>query len=158
MSHGNKSLASSSKFWVLFVYFRYFLSAFQLLVSAAFQFEFKSFSILLQVFDKKWHTICQQNVAYPVAFTGKLRDAAARRKSIENWPGSQVFMDWAGDRTGNGEWRKQNFIFYYISERNNANAANVNRKRRQSKATKWSFLDLDTLHERNSYGRVYLAI
>lgn len=74
MSHGSKSFPQScAKFLNFFSFSHSFFFllfcvsrsvSFQLLVSAAFELAFQSFPILLQVFRKKWHTICQQNVAY----------------------------------------------------------------------------------------------
>lgn len=152
MSHGSKSFPKLCKvFEFLFGVFCFFFSLFLIpfscfaafRIQSLFSFTFQSFPILLQVFRKKWHTICQQNVASPsvLAVTeidvvrsverGREGSQLPRVKSIVNWPKSQVFMDGATGQRG-----PVKSFFYYKSRQNIANAANVNRKPRQSNAPK----------------------
>lgn len=77
-------------FWISFWCFLFFFSLFLILlllfccvaafrVQSLFSFTFQSFPILLQVFRKKWHTICQQNVASPSVLAVTEIDVERRR-------------------------------------------------------------------------------
>lgn len=121
MSHGCKSFPKLCKVFEFlfggFWFFSYFLILLPLVllccvaafrVQSLFSFAFQSFPILLQVFRKKWHTICQQNVASPSVLAVTEIDVGEegrgsqlpRVKSIVNWPKSQVFMDGATGQRG----------------------------------------------------------
>lgn len=85
------------------------------------------------------HQVCWQSQKLTLVEKGG-GSQLPRVKSIVNWPKSQVFMDGATGQRGTVK-----SFFYYKSRQNIANAANVNRKPRQSNAPKWSFLVCNAL-------------
>lgn len=111
-------------------------------VESLFSFAFQSFPILLQVFRKKWHTICQQNVASPSVLAVTEIDVGGEGRGVTAAPSkincklAQVSGVYGRRDRPAGASEK---FFYYKSRQNIANAANVNRKPRQSNAPKMKF-------------------
>lgn len=160
MSHGCKSFPKLCKvfeflfgvFWFFFLLFWFscllFCCVAAFRVQSLFSFAFQSFPILLQVFRKKWHTICQQNVASPSVLAVTDIDVGGEGRGVTAAPSkincklAQVSGVYGRRDRPAGASEK---FFYYKSRQNIANAANVNRKPRQSNAPKWSFLVCNAL-------------